>query len=77
MRKNLARFLWEGNRLRLTLPERATQEIVPGPKSSSGKLEIAWALGANCDASHGRLVSYVAGSTPGQAQPTHAPAESS
>src|SRR5579864_2659921 len=28
-------------------------------------------------AGHGRLVSYVAGSTPGQAQPAHAPAESS
>ncbi len=48
-----------------------------GPKSASGKLEIALALGDRLRASHGRPVSYVAGSTSGQAQPTHAPAESS
>ena len=46
------------------------------PKSASGKLEITLAL-ARLRASHGRFVSHLAGSTPGQAQPTHAPAESS
>jgi len=30
-------------------------------KSAFGRLEIALALGADCGASHGRLVSYVAG----------------
>jgi len=49
------------------------------PRARS-RLPGSWKLrGARrrLQASHGRLVSYVAGSTPGQAQPTHAPGESS
>lgn len=52
-------------------------ELIPGQKAGSGKLEIALALGADCGRGHGQFVRCVAGSTPGQEQPTQAPAESS
>ena len=42
-----------------------------GPKSASEKFEVALAVATDRGRTHGRLVSYVAGSTPGQAQPTH------